>query len=444
MVGNFYLGLLAVAGVASFVLSLPGLTVPALPQTALLALLYAPARRVPVAVTPGGGANLGTAIVVLALMSGTAHGIIVAALGGWFALLLANRSRERVGLMDALSTTLAVAATGFTYSKLGGVAPVSADVVQVVPAAIATGVFAVVAVTLPNLGARLGVPMLATAVWPSVLSNLCLGLIGVCAAYAVAAAPVPMAAAVASAVGVTWLAVRSHEAQTKVEAERSGHVRRRIAAGGALLPSARGHLPTFTQVADAMDRYNQGHGERAMQLASATARGLGLDERAVAVAEMAALLHDIGKLNVPPEVLSKPGPLTADERDLVRHHPNMSAELVSSVVNLADDLVTAVRHHHERFDGVGYPDNLAREDVPIAARIVGVVEAYQAMVTDRPYRRALEHHAAVAELRAEAGTKFDPAVVKAFLAICEPAAPDVAGAGTRRAPYHPPLVLAEV
>jgi len=133
--------------------------------------------------------------------------------------------------------------------------------------------------------------------------------------------------------------------------------------------------------------------------------------------ENAAFLHDIGKIGVSDRVLLKAGPLTSEEWELVRQHPGISAEIVRPLFE--PDLVAGVRHHHERFDGRGYPDGLAGEEIPIVARAMCVVDCYDAMSCQRPYRQALSYGQCLAELWRCSGTQFDPAMVKAFRRVLQ-------------------------
>jgi len=126
------------------------------------------------------------------------------------------------------------------------------------------------------------------------------------------------------------------------------------------------------------------------------------------------LLHDVGKIAIPDRILWKPGQLTPDEWAIVRGHPSTGEALIRNMPGL-DEVPELIAAHHERFDGKGYPKGLAGADIPLLARILAVADAYSAMISDRPYRRALTKEEALAELRREAGTHFDPGVVAAFI-----------------------------
>jgi HD-GYP domain-containing protein (c-di-GMP phosphodiesterase class II) len=150
-----------------------------------------------------------------------------------------------------------------------------------------------------------------------------------------------------------------------------------------------------------------------VELARMTGKRMDLDAVELLELELAALLHDVGKLRVPREILRKPGALTDRERSLMRNHPMWGAELVSGVPGL-QAVALIVRHHHERIDGSGYPSGLSGVRIPVASRIMAVCDAYGAMTERRPYRRERAPQKALAELREQAGSQFDPAVVDAL------------------------------
>jgi HD-GYP domain-containing protein (c-di-GMP phosphodiesterase class II) len=142
---------------------------------------------------------------------------------------------------------------------------------------------------------------------------------------------------------------------------------------------------------------------------------LNLNARDLRLAELTALLHDVGKIRIPASIINKPGPLDPHERKVVETHTAEGEALLKRVGGLLGEVGTIVRSCHERWDGGGYPDRLAGKEIPLIARIVCCCDAYDAMTTDRPYRRALTVEATLAELIANRGTQFDPAVVDALL-----------------------------
>ena len=152
------------------------------------------------------------------------------------------------------------------------------------------------------------------------------------------------------------------------------------------------------------------------ELAELVGRELGLPESLQGDLRLAGLLHDVGTIAVAGAVLSKPGPLDEDEWVLLREHPSIGADMVARIPGLARTQL-AIRHHHERFDGEGYPDRLSGESIPMAARVLAAVDAYTAMTEIRPYRDARDREEALEELRRNAGTQLDPTVVDALCRV---------------------------
>ncbi len=167
---------------------------------------------------------------------------------------------------------------------------------------------------------------------------------------------------------------------------------------------------------DARDKHTYDHSSRVARLARMLAREMGFSESTVEMIEGGALLHDIGKLSVDAEILTKPGPLDARERDAIRMHPAISAEVVSRV-ELLRRSVEIVRHHHERPDGRGYPEGLRGHEIPVGARILNVADAFDAMISDRPYRKGKTVDVVLEELRRGSGTEFDPVVVEYLIRL---------------------------
>ena len=178
-----------------------------------------------------------------------------------------------------------------------------------------------------------------------------------------------------------------------------------------------GNLRALSSALSAKDYYTLGHASRVAAYAAMLGRELEWPAEGLEALENAAFLHDIGKIGVSDRVLLKAGPLTSEEWELVRQHPGISAEIVRPLFE--PDLVAGVRHHHERFDGRGYPDGLAGEEIPIVARAMCVVDCYDAMSCQRPYRQALSYGQCLAELWRCSGTQFDPAMVKAFRRVLQ-------------------------
>lgn len=177
-----------------------------------------------------------------------------------------------------------------------------------------------------------------------------------------------------------------------------------------------GTIRSLAETIDAKDTYTRGHSERVSLYAEAIARNLGLNGDELETIRYAGYLHDVGKIGIPDSILSKSGKLTIEEFRIITKHPVLS-ERILKPVNFPFPVQSIVRHHHERFDGKGYPDNLAREEIPLGARILFVADAYEAMTSDRPYRKALSTEKALGELEKNKGTQFDPRVVDTFAKI---------------------------
>jgi HD-GYP domain-containing protein (c-di-GMP phosphodiesterase class II) len=178
----------------------------------------------------------------------------------------------------------------------------------------------------------------------------------------------------------------------------------------------RGTAFLLGDVVEADDSYTGIHSRDVVELTLRVVDGLGLSARERRDAEFAALLHDVGKVRVPNSIINKPGPLTDEERAIMERHTIEGERLLLRVGGLIGEIGRIVRSCHERWDGKGYPDGLVGEQIPLVARIVACCDAFNAMTSDRSYRKALPEHEAVAELRRGRGTQFDPNVVDALIA----------------------------
>ena len=182
-------------------------------------------------------------------------------------------------------------------------------------------------------------------------------------------------------------------------------------------------IRALAQALEARDAYTRGHSERVTRYALRLAEALGLEGGALDVVRYAGLLHDIGKIGISDAVLNKPGTLTVDDRRIIEAHPQFADNILAPIRFLQRALV-AVYHHHERWDGMGYPGGLRGEGIPLAARIICVADAYDAMTSRRPYRTAMSQKEAIKEIRRGAGSQFDPKLVKVFLGIVDGLKPD--------------------
>jgi diguanylate cyclase (GGDEF)-like protein len=190
---------------------------------------------------------------------------------------------------------------------------------------------------------------------------------------------------------------------------------------GAERGSARAHTGTLANAlalaVNAKDAYTRGHCQTVSQLCAGVASELDLCPERIARIRLAGLLHDVGKIGVPDDILNKPARLTVEEFAQMQRHSTLGGEIVAAA-ELAEESYW-VRHHHERYDGTGYPDHLAGGEIPLESRIILACDAYEAMASDRPYRTALGHAFAIEELRRHAGTQFDPEVVEALCRVLD-------------------------
>lgn len=177
---------------------------------------------------------------------------------------------------------------------------------------------------------------------------------------------------------------------------------------------------TLVAAVEAKDSYTRGHSERVTAYAMTLGQILGLAEEKLDILRLSSLLHDIGKIAVPESVLNKPGKLTEDEWLVIRRHPEVGATIVRNIKGQDIDIIAAViRHHHERFDGRGYPDGLTGEDIPLLARVLAVADSYDAMTSRRSYRGSLSKQQVVTELSQGKGTQFDNQAASAMLELVE-------------------------
>lgn len=175
-------------------------------------------------------------------------------------------------------------------------------------------------------------------------------------------------------------------------------------------------LTALVKAIETRDPYTSGHSQRVSQLSRRIADELGLARRTAEKVETAALLHDIGKIeSTYTEILSKPSSLSAEERAVIESHVIIGEQLLRDLSSMPEDVVLSVRHHHEREDGLGYPDGLMSDEIPLGAKVISICDAIDAMLSDRPYRRALPLEVVIDQLQEHSGRQFDPKIVRVLL-----------------------------
>src|SRR3989339_175352 len=177
-------------------------------------------------------------------------------------------------------------------------------------------------------------------------------------------------------------------------------------------------MQTLAKAIDAKDAYTREHADRSGSYAKLVAEELHLPKSMIKHIEYAAMMHDIGKIGIKEEILLKPTKLTEAEREEIKKHPLIGEKIIAPIEFLAP-IAPLILYHHEWFDGTGYAEGLVGEEIPIGARIVAVIDAYDAMTSDRPYRKALPKESAIKELKKGSGSQFDPKIVDAFLRVLE-------------------------
>jgi len=261
---------------------------------------------------------------------------------------------------------------------------------------------------------------------PQVLLATALGLALSCGAAAVGTAlwiKRPESVDVAFGELMLWRFFRRHRAEQTIE---EGVDTLRLAPDGTPTAplEAGAHfevLQKLTEALETKDPYTHGHSRRVERHVYRTAMAMGLARREIEELRLAAAVHDVGKIRVPDRVLRKPGSLTLEERQVVREHVTVGAALVAEAD--VPRVTQAVLHHHECWNGTGYPDHLAHGDIPLFARIIAVADAYDAMTSARPYKAGVGRRAAIDALREGAGEQFDPHIVEAFISTLPTALP---------------------
>ena len=361
------------------------------------------AEFIPVELPGGGSITIGFPIdFVIILVYGPVFAMLITALSAIIGVTVKGKTSWYKIIFDASQYALSAGVAGVVYQYTGGIIGFQNFFKFAFPAALCALTYCIVNSILVAIVICLDQGIKITTVWkiniremiPSYLSEAPIGF---------------LMAIIYVEVGIVGillfflpllLARRSFELYTKMQKMYLETIRALAAA------------------IDAKDPYTKGHSERVTQTSIALARELNLPEREIDNIEYAALLHDIGKIGIDEKILGKNDGLTSEEFKRIKEHTIIGANIIRPVEFLKDSYKT-VYHHHERYDGDGYPDGLKGEDIPLSARIIAVADAYDAMGSDRPYRKKLNKDKILKELKDQSGKQFDPEVVKALISVLD-------------------------
>ena len=359
------------------------------------------AEFMPVELPVGGNVTIGFPIdFVVILIYGPAFAICVTFMGEILGDIFNRKTIWYKTLFNASQYALSAGVAGIVYQKLGGVVGLVNISNYIIPAAICAIIYFLINSNLFMIVVSLSEEVSILSVWKKQIR-------GTLATY-IALAPIGfIMALVYTNIGVwgiilfffpLFLARRSFELYTKM---------RKV------------YLETIRALAaaiDAKDPYTKGHSERVAETSVALAQELNLSGRDIENIEYTALLHDIGKIGIADSILGKKDSLTSQEFDKIKEHTIMGANIIEPIDFLKNSY-WAIYHHHERYNGGGYPDGLKAKDIPLCARIIGVADAYDAMGSDRPYRKKLSKEKILKEFTEQSGKQFDPQIVNALMLI---------------------------
>ncbi len=361
------------------------------------------AEFLPVDLPTSGSVTIGFPIdFVVILVYGPATAMFITIFGAIVGELMQRKISWYKILFNASQYALSAGLAGVVYQKLGGVVGAVNLSNYIIPAIVCALVYYLVNSNLFIMVIHLAEGISIWSIWKNQLK-------GIIATY-IALAPIGfIMAMVYVSIGI-WgiilfffpliLARRSFELYTKMRKVYLDTIRALAAA------------------IDAKDPYTKGHSERVAEISLALAQELNLSDRDIENIEYTALLHDIGKIGVSDNILGKDSSLTNKEFDKIKEHTVMGAKIIEPVDFLKNSY-EAIYHHHEKYNGEGYPDGLKSEDIPLSARIIAVADAYDAMGSDRPYRKKLDKDKKLNELKDQSGKQFDPKVVEALILILD-------------------------
>ncbi len=361
------------------------------------------AEFIPVDLPVGGVISIGFPIdFVLILVYGPALAMLITALGALIGEIIERKVSWYKIIFNTSQYALTAGIAGIIYQQAGGVVGAQNIFRFILPATICALTYCIVNITLFVMVVSFAQNVRIKTIWRTSIKEMIPSYI--------AEAPMGfLMAIVYTEVGIIGillfflpllLARRSFELYTKMRKVYLDTIRALAAA------------------IDAKDPYTKGHSERVAETSIAVAQELNLSDRDIENIEYTALLHDIGKIGITDNILGKESKLTNKEFDKIKEHTVMGAKIIEPVDFLKNSY-KAIYHHHEKYNGKGYPDGLKSEDIPLSARIIAVADAYDAMGSDRPYRKKLNHNKILRELKEQSGKQFDPEVVKVLISVLD-------------------------
>ena len=402
---KIYIIVIIGSAIALFIYLIPSL--PSLPNVWLVIIFFiaisAFAEYIYVELPTGSGISIGFPIdFVVILVYGPALAMLITG----FSALISETVERKISwykiIFNASQQALSAGVAGLVYQYSGGIIGFQNFFKFIFPAVLCAFIYPIINLILVNIFISLEKRIKITSVWrinfkdilPSYLAEAPLGF---------------LMAIVYVEVGILGIllfflpllmARRSFELYTKMRKVYLDTIRALAAA------------------IDAKDPYTKGHSERVAETSVALAQELNLSDKDIENIEYTALLHDIGKIGIADSILGKNSSLTNKEFDKIKEHTVMGAKIIEPVDFLKNSY-KAIYHHHEKYNGKGYPDGIKSEDIPILARIIAVADAYDAMGSDRPYRKKLNKDKILKELKDQSGKQFDPKVVKALISVLE-------------------------
>ena len=361
------------------------------------------AEFIPVDLPMAGSITIGFPIdFIIILVYGPALAMLISAISAIISELLGKKTSWYKIIFNASQYALSVGIAGLTYQYVGGVVGFQNFFKYFFPAAICAFVYCLINLILVTMVISLDQGDRIKDVWR-------INFKGILPTY-LSEAPIGFLMAIVyvdvGIIGILlfflplFLARRSFELYTKMRKVYLDTIRALAAA------------------IDAKDPYTKGHSERVAKTSVALAQELNLSDRDIENIEYTALLHDIGKIGIADSILGKKSSLTSQEFDKIKEHTIMGANIIEPVDFLKNSY-WAIYHHHEKYNGQGYPDGIKSEDIPILARIIAVADAYDAMGSDRPYRKKLDKDKILKELKEQSGKQFDPKVVKVLISVID-------------------------